>query len=139
VAGVIVDTAHRGEGSAELFDVPHFVMEPNRLHEFAGRRHGNLVATLWGYMRHSTAGACSALMPPLQGFLPFLAFFVAFGCHGAHVLSNGSRLSPAKRWICYRIDSVCHSLGVRPKKRQGVLLCMDDTLGRDVMANLCQR
>jgi hypothetical protein len=80
-----------------------------------------------------------ALPPPLQSFLPFLAFFAALGCHGETVLSNVPRPVPAKRGTCYRINSAGHILSVRPKQRLGVLSCMDDTLGRDVMANRRQR
>src|SRR2546428_14145019 len=53
-------------------------MQTNQLHDFAGRGHGDLGSTLWGYLRHRTLGAEVLLPPTLEGLLPFLGF-VALG------------------------------------------------------------
>ena len=111
------------------------VMQTNELQDFAGRGHGDLVSVLWGYLGQWTACSGRSLPPTLEGFPPFLAFFAAFGCHGAHVLCN----TP---WSvtytgAFVIASRAHEgiLVHRPRKCLGTSSCMDDTPLQYVKSN----
>src|ERR1044072_5151207 len=74
MAGIIFQTAQRGEAGSQLFDVQDLIMQTNELHEFAGRGHGDVVGALWGYLGQGTACGGVLLPPLLEGLLPFLGF-----------------------------------------------------------------